>query len=499
MAYCNNCGNKLIDNHRFCAECGQPFKPQPTKANSAPPPVIPQISTQTETAGNPQTSSGQSAGLPKQPLFKSKKAKILTVCGLTAALILAGSYYGVQQMLAPKTVANSFIKAVNEKDAQKLKKFINEGQFEMKVNDSQAETFIAYLHEHPRMISSMADGLQSEAASYEKDDSAVGAADEEGSPYASIKPNGKKWFLFDHYTVEIQTFYTKVLSDIENTEISINGKKEGTIKDGEETFGPFLPGEYTIKAVVKGDYGIVEEEQQIDSSEAEEQTAGVEFDWSKYYVSLFSNYDDAVLVVNNKATEQQIGDIDELGPVPLDGSLKVSAQKQFSSGMKKSNVVTLKKDTEEAELLIDFEEESAVETGSDTALMDMDSSFEDSSDGADESSAVEGAISEHYSSISNDDFAGAYNAFSSARKGKVTMDGWTKGLQQNLHDELNTVRVESIEGNTATAYIEMTSYDEQEDGSTLVQEWGGYWHLLKENGRWTLNEADLEKRGSRIE
>lgn len=38
----------------------------------------------------------------------------------------------------------------------------------------------------------------------------------------------------------------------------------------------------------------------------------------------------------------------------------------------------------------------------------------------------------------------------------------------------------------------MTSYDDR-DGTILVQAWEGYCHLVNENSRWTLDEADLEK------
>ena len=55
------------------------------------------------------------------------------------------------------------------------------------------------------------------------------------------------------------------------------------------------------------------------------------------------------------------------------------------------------------------------------------------------------------------------------------------------------------DGNKAKAYIEMTSYDDQGDGTVLVQEWGGYWNLIKENGSWKLDDPDLEKLDSRVE
>ena len=61
------------------------------------------------------------------------------------------------------------------------------------------------------------------------------------------------------------------------------------------------------------------------------------------------------------------------------------------------------------------------------------------------------------------------------------------------------IEVEQIDGVNGMAYIEMTSYDDNKDGTTLVQEWAGYWNLVKENGRWTLDNPDLSKVNSRVE
>jgi hypothetical protein len=113
--------------------------------------------------------------------------------------------------------------------------------------------------------------------------------------------------------------------------------------------------------------------------------------------------------------------------------------------------------------------------------------------------SVESAVRLHYASISNDDFETAYNVFSSNRKRKVSMEGWMKGLQHNIKNEINTVKVTKLEGDSATVYIELTSYDDNGDGTILIQNWGGYWQLVKENGRWALDEADIQKLDSRVE
>jgi hypothetical protein len=45
------------------------------------------------------------------------------------------------------------------------------------------------------------------------------------------------------------------------------------------------------------------------------------------------------------------------------------------------------------------------------------------------------------------------------------MEGWGKGLQHNMKNEINTVEVTQLEGDSAAVYIELTSYDDNGDGT----------------------------------
>jgi hypothetical protein len=73
----------------------------------------------------------------------------------------------------------------------------------------------------------------------------------------------------------------------------------------------------------------------------------------------------------------------------------------------------------------------------------------------DEIAQVEAIIRNHYGNISNDDFTGAHDIFSTARKRKVPLKGYAKGLKENLRNEVFVVEVEGIQGEVAVAYYEM--------------------------------------------
>lgn len=480
MRFCSNCGAKVVEGHQFCAECGEQVK----KAYSNQTSSSSKLKQPTQMAvPTMQSDERKIQNSLKQPLFKNKKSKFLTIIGIAVISLLAGGYYFVKEMTSPNAVAENFIEALNEKDASAIKKYINEGQYEIKASDKEAKEFIAYLQDHPRMITSIAEGLLHDAAKYDKSSSS--SSQGESSPYATMQHKGKKWGLFEDYTIQIQTFYADISSDIENTDVFLNDKKVATINEDDKTLGPFLPGEYKVKAVVNGEYGKVESEKTIDTSEMAEQTTSLHFDWEDQYVYLYSNYEDATLFVNNKSTNKEIGEIDEIGPVPLDGSVKIFAQKKFGAEVKKSEIVTLKEDTTEANLTI-----GALETASGAVV--------DSVDASEDSEEIHNVIMQHYGYITNDQYSSAYQLFSSSRKSKITLDGWSKGLEQNIKDTVTELEVLSIEDNTAKAYIKMTSYDEQ-DNNTLVQEWGGNWILIKESDGWKLDKAEVEKLASRTE
>ncbi|MCQ6277097.1 zinc-ribbon domain-containing protein [Bacillus sp. V3B] len=482
MEYCKHCGNQLKEGAVFCKECGQPVK--------SPNPVSKPTASTQSTNGTPSMENQQmTPPPPRKPL--SKKAKVLTTIAVTFAILLVGSYYVISNMFGPEATANQFMEAIESKDTQKVKQFINEGQLELSVDDEQTKAFITYLHEDPRMITAMSESFNQNLALYESTDSIPAVSfNKEDSSIAQLKDNGKKWLIFDYYVVQIKPIYAKVSSSEDKTDIYFNDKKEGTLKSGKEkTFGPFLPGVYDVKAIVNGEYGEVEQEDEIDTSEIDLSKSPLKFRWSDYYVDLYS-YDDAILYVNGKSTEETIYDIGSLGPIPIDGSIKVYAEKEFPSGVKKSQEVTIKKGMYNLQLDIKYNEseELAAEEEEEVA-----------SEGETEKQAIENSIISHYSNISADDFSSAHDLFSSSMKKKNTLDGWREGLEANIRDDVTTLEVESVDGNSAKAYIEMTSYDNQEDGTILVQEWGGYWNLVKENGQWTLDDPELKKLDSRVE
>jgi uncharacterized membrane protein YvbJ len=101
--------------------------------------------------------------------LKSKKSKIFVVVGVPVLALLVSGYFIGRQMTAPTTVVDTFISALKTNDAATVTKILNEGQMEMEVDETQTKAFIKYGQDHPRVLTSISEGLQSDAKKIEGD------------------------------------------------------------------------------------------------------------------------------------------------------------------------------------------------------------------------------------------------------------------------------------------------------------------------------------------
>ncbi|MDW4508229.1 zinc ribbon domain-containing protein [Priestia megaterium] len=389
MSYCRECGHQLTNEHEFCPECGHPVERKAASSQGE------QSQRYVESA-SPSREEGRDSVKPS-----NKKTKVITISVIAAAAILGGTYYGIDKtMMAPKAVSEKFIASVKGNDVNEVKKYVNDGQIQLEANDEQTKSFITYLHENRDVMKSISEGLAADSRALE-----AGVSSEDPSSYAKLEQDGKKWGIFDHYTVQVNPVYAKVQSTEDATAVYIDGKKAGTVSsDSSKKIGPFLPGTHTVKGEVQNDYGKVESEQEIEAANGED--VNVEFDWSDHAVYLSSDYDDATLFVNGKDTKTEIGDIDYLGPLPMDGSVKVYAKRKFDSGEKKTEEVSIKKGIED--IALNFDEEKTAEASApskEEQSDDQDSKADSGVSTSEVSSFIEQYMDATISSINSGDFS----------------------------------------------------------------------------------------------
>lgn len=467
MSFCKNCGHESNKKQTFCTNCGVTFEQKQ------------------------ETSISEESKQAKQiSFFSTKRSKIGVIIALVLIAGLFTGYKIVKFMNRPSKLVESFVTAIKNDDAGKVSSILSNKEHDVEIDEAAAKQFITYLKDHPDLHSDVKKDLEAQAR-LEEGNSMIS---KNFSDLLTLKEGGKKWFIFDQYGILAKPLYIKVTANQDPTTIFIDGKKMGTVKADEDvsTFGPYLPIEHKVKAVYKGEYDTVENEQTLNPSDADEDDLYADFDLTGNHVYVYSNYDDAMLFVNGKNINKTVGEVETFGPVKTDGSIRLHAEIKDSSGIKKSNTVAIQEAAQEVELY--FEEEYGdIEYYDETDPSDIEVDYED------ESTTIQDVIAAHYNQISNGNYSEAYDLFSSNRKGKFGYEKWAQGLKANYRNDVQYVNVESIDGYEATASFKMTSYDQQADGTSLVQEWGGKWHLVKENDGWKLATPEIKNLGSRTE
>jgi hypothetical protein len=109
-----------------------------------------------------------------------------------------------------------------------------------------------------------------------------------------------------------------------------------------------------------------------------------------------------------------------------------------------------------------------------------------------EEAAVEKAIRDHYGAIGAGDFARAYSYFGPTMRNTTDQEDWIEGQKPNQirGSTINSLEVEEVSGNTATATVDVSFKDKSGTPRFLLT-----WNLVKEGGSWKL---DSQESGGRI-
>src|SRR5215210_812691 len=109
-----------------------------------------------------------------------------------------------------------------------------------------------------------------------------------------------------------------------------------------------------------------------------------------------------------------------------------------------------------------------------------------------EAAAVAAAVRGHYEAIGAGNFEGAYSYFGSTIRSETEEANWIAGEESSQIQSItiNSLEVNEVSGNTATATVDFTSINKTETGRFHI-----VWMLVKEGGEWKL---DHQLSGQRI-
>lgn len=144
----------------------------------------------------------------------------------------------------------------------------------------------------------------------------------------------KKGFLYDKYYIDINTINVKFTTNISDVNVEFLNKRFNLINEAEFNI---IPGEYSLSYKYKTKYGDISESKIINLMEDKI----VEVNIDANYITLYSNYDDAKVFINNVDTGLISKEIKNYGPLPKDKDIKVFIQREFPWGIIKSEEISI--------------------------------------------------------------------------------------------------------------------------------------------------------------
>ncbi|WP_338470883.1 YARHG domain-containing protein [Niallia sp. XMNu-256] len=159
------------------------------------------------------------------------------------AILFIGLFTGYQ-LLAKKyseeAVIKQFQSALISKDKDVLKELIVPADTRVKVNNQSLDALFSLIDNQPSLIQDIEDSLREE---------------ELGNNLFSIRMDGKHFGIFDRYVIDTLGYFITFNDPGVETTIYLNESEIGILDGSKETteFGPFLAGNYTVKAAYKKD------------------------------------------------------------------------------------------------------------------------------------------------------------------------------------------------------------------------------------------------------
>ena len=145
----------------------------------------------------------------------------------------------------------------------------------------------------------------------------------------------EKRLLGENYYLNLSTISINITSDIKEAIIYINGREVN-----KEELVSLIPGTYEVAYKLKTDYGDVEETKEMDILSS----GDVKIEVAAEYITLYSNFSDAKVYINEKDTKKTVSEIKKYGPIPNNKDITIYIAKDFPWGVIKSPEIKVQED-----------------------------------------------------------------------------------------------------------------------------------------------------------
>ncbi|HWO78160.1 MAG TPA: zinc-ribbon domain-containing protein [Bacillus sp. (in: firmicutes)] len=311
MSFCPNCGHGLKPDQQFCSECGKPFS-------------------RSGSGGSEVTVTIEETYPPSKPLSKRQKIALLS-SGVAVVLLVAG-YFVLQHLSSVEYRIDRFEQALEEKDEKALMKYVGSFDSKIEVEKSNIQDLIEYVNDDPFYKDELLESLKEQAKHLD---------DPQVEPYEEttvlLKKSGRQFLFFDDYEIQLLPYYFEIETNYAGANIFIDGKEVGE-SDSDNfiaSYGPYLPGKYTIKVEYQSEFAALDEEVNVNLFDESGQNVYVDMWLEGYYVDVFSNHGDGGLYIDGNYVGT-VWELEGIGPIDLDGSHTIYLEKEFPWGTVRS-------------------------------------------------------------------------------------------------------------------------------------------------------------------
>ncbi|HDX9627849.1 TPA: hypothetical protein ROY30_001495 [Bacillus cereus] len=434
MKFCGTCKKNVADHLNFCPECGSKVE------------VI------VDNTGASYTEV-QSETKP----VKSKKNLFLIIGLAIIAILLFGVYkFGANKFSKEKQV-NVMIEAFQKKDINAIDEFVKVDDPSLKIKTEDIKAYMRYLKENPSYNKELLSYLQKETVNQKL------TIDKATFKDGQIIEDGKEWFLYPKYKLNMKSYYMNVSTTAKNAEVYVNDKKETELSNDKTSkeIGPYFPGSYVVKAKAKTELTELETEKEVDLVDEKEAKVDVKLSLEGNYVSISSDESDATVFVNGKKRGKLSYGSYKLGPVSTDETVEVHLEKTTDFGVIKSESVKV---GEQSTYYLKFPKET-----SSSAVGDF----------------VKNHIYDNVRAISLNDFSLIENNYDKSGKSYKEDRDYIQYLhKKGITEDLLTMEVRNVERQSDTKY-KVTTYEEYHirygDGSVKFKSFNND-HIITVNG-----------------
>lgn len=315
--FCQECGNKLVENQTFCPECGTPTHFENERAETQASPGVQEPA--------PQVVHYKE----KHPMSFKKKISIALISVL--AIGLTAGHYAIQAKTSPKEKVDDLLTAIAEKDANAVMAKITVPANTEK-NDKAYVEFLS-----SQDLEELQYRMYETASEVEDDGIARMVMHENGTELFRISQE-KFMGLYSVIDVDAITIEPSLNTDLKVGEFQL-GAKTFDLSKGANELGSYLPGVYTSVLSTSNGKQIQKLEQEHEFIDGEDAT--VELLSDNLMIEVWSNKPDSIVYLNGESTGKTVAELPMIGPLADGEEIKVHAEsKDEKDVVQKSEVIT---------------------------------------------------------------------------------------------------------------------------------------------------------------